>query len=76
MEARQAHAEGQVTGPVTLEVSWQIIERPSSRRIVGQRSVYVVEVEGQRKDVAAYVGRLSDAVSKWAGDIAAAIPAK
>ena len=66
--------EGQVAGPVTLEVSWQIVERPSSKRIAGQHSVYVIEAEPQHKDVAAYVWRLSEAVSKWANDIAVAIP--
>jgi len=68
--------EGQVTGPVTLEVSWQMIERPSAQQIAGQRSVYLIEAGPQPGDVAAYVARLSDAVSKWADDIATAIPAK
>ena len=65
--------EGTLAGPVTLEVSWEIVQRPSNKVIAGARSVYVVSANSHETDVAAYVNRLAAAVEEWSDDIAAAI---
>jgi uncharacterized lipoprotein YmbA len=68
--------EGPVSGAVTLEVSWQVVEVPSSKAIADQRSVYVVPAEAQGDEIANYVKRLSDALDQWANDIAVSIPSR
>lgn len=65
--------EGELSGPVTLDVSWQIVERPSAVVVSEARSEYVVAVEGQAHDVPAYVNRLSTALGTWANDLAPVI---
>jgi len=65
--------EGTLTGPVTLEVSWRVVQRSDKTVIAGKRSSYVVP-GGSSKDVSAYVERLSSAIALWADDVAAAIP--
>jgi len=65
--------EGTLTGPVTLDVSWQVVRRSDKTVIAGKRSSYVVP-GGNSKDVSAYVGRLSSAIARWSEDVGAAIP--
>lgn len=65
--------EGTLTGPVTLDVSWQVVQRSDKTVIAGKRSSYVVPGDNS-KDVSAYVERLSTAIARWADDVAAAIP--
>jgi len=64
--------EGKLDGPVTLDVSWQILHQPDGRVVASKHSVYVIPAG--RGDVASYVDRLSQALSEWAADVAAAIP--
>jgi len=64
--------EGKLDGPVTLDVSWQIVQQPDNRVVSSKHSVYVIPAGPG--DVASYVDRLSQALSKWAADVAAAIP--
>ena len=63
--------EGKLDGPVTLDVSWQILQQPDGRVVASKHSVYVIPAG--RADVASYVDRLSQALSKWATDVAPAI---
>ena len=65
--------EGTLAGPVTLEVSWQLLQRSSGEVIAAKRSEYVVPAQGRSKDVAAYVERLSAALALWADDVAATL---
>lgn len=65
--------EGTLDGPVTLDVSWQLVQQPSDRVLYSTHSVYVVSATGQQHDPAAYVERLSESVDRWAKDIASAI---
>jgi len=64
--------EGKLDGPVTLDVSWQILQQPDGRVLASKHSVYVIPAG--RGDVASYVGHMSQALSEWAADVAAAIP--
>jgi len=63
--------EGKLDGPVTLDVSWQILQQPDGRVLASKHSVYVIPAG--RGDVASYVDRLSQALSEWAADVASAI---
>ena len=54
--------EGTLAGPVTLEVSWQLVDRASGTAMARKRSAYTVPLQGKRTDVGAYVERLSDAL--------------
>jgi len=65
--------EGKLDGPVTLDVSWQILQQPDGRVVASKHSGYVIPAG--RGDVASYVDRLSQALSEWAADVAAAIRA-
>jgi uncharacterized lipoprotein YmbA len=64
--------EGTLAGPVTLNVSWQVVRRSDKTVIAVKRSSYVVP--GKSKEVSAYVERLSSAIAQWSDDVAAAIP--
>jgi len=64
--------EGKLDGPVTLDVSWQILQQPDGRVVTSKHSVYVIPAG--RGDAASYVDRLSRALSEWSADVAAAIP--
>jgi uncharacterized lipoprotein YmbA len=65
--------EGTLTGPVTLVVSWQVLQRSSGEVTAAKRSEYVVPAQGKAKVVSAYVERLSAALALWADDVAATI---
>jgi len=64
--------EGKLDGPVTLDVSWQILQQPDGRVVASKHSVYVIPAG--RGDVASYVERMSQALSEWAAEVTAAIP--
>lgn len=66
--------EGDLGGPVTLDVAWHIYQRPSGTVQTGKRAVYAVPAGGSPGDVAAYVDQLSRVISLWAADVAAVIP--
>ena len=66
--------EGAVSGPVTLEVTWQLIQRQSSAVVANKRSIYTIPSQKASNEVSAYVNRLSVAVAQWADEVAAAIP--
>ena len=66
--------EGTVSGPVTLEVSWQWVQRQSSAVVANKRSTYTIPSQKASNEVSAYVNRLSTAVAQWADEVAAAIP--
>jgi uncharacterized lipoprotein YmbA len=65
--------EGTLAGPVTLQVSWEVVQRPSAKVIASARSLYVIPGADQAKDVTAYVDRLALSVEQWSDEIAAAI---
>jgi len=66
--------EGTLDSGVILDVWWQVFQQPEGRVIASERSVYGVP-PGQL-DVAAYVDRLSQALSAWATDVAGRIPSQ
>ena len=65
--------EGSLGGAVVLAVTWQVVERPSSKVIAGKRSVYTVPAKKGSDTVTSYVERMSTALGEWSDDIAAAI---
>jgi uncharacterized lipoprotein YmbA len=65
--------EGTLEGTVALDVTWQIVERPTGRLIHGARAVYIVPSEAGHDDIAVYVERMSRAIGLWSADVAVAI---
>ena len=65
--------EGQLDGPVTLEVSWRVLQMPAATVVAEHRSVYVVPPAAGKQEVGEYVERMAVAVSQWSNDIADAI---
>jgi uncharacterized lipoprotein YmbA len=65
--------EGTLNGPVTLAVSWQVVQPSSGKAFGGKRATYSVPVQGKADTVSAYVERLSLALDEWAEDVAVVI---
>jgi uncharacterized lipoprotein YmbA len=65
--------EGTLDGPVELEVTWRVEERPGGRVLVSKRSVFTVPVAGEGKGPDTYVERLSQAIALWSKEIATVI---
>jgi len=68
--------EGALDSPVTLDVSWQVIESPGSDVKTSKRSVYVIPPTQGPGTVDSYVARLSAALERWSAEVAAAIRAR
>jgi uncharacterized lipoprotein YmbA len=64
--------EGPIDGPVTLDVSWQLFERPSNKILLSAHPAYEIPTEG-KTGVDAYVDRLAKALGKWGNEMAQAI---
>lgn len=75
LEVRYAvqRLEGTLDGPLTLEVSWQLFQRPSGRLVADRHFVHVIPAGGPSGDVTGYVERMSQAIDRWAEDVAAAV---
>jgi uncharacterized lipoprotein YmbA len=67
--------EGALDSPVTLDVSWQVIESPASDVRTSKRSVYVIPPTQAPGTVDSYVERLSAALEHWSAEVAGAIRA-
>jgi len=65
--------DGALEGAVTLDVSWQLIQRPGGKVISSTHAVYVAPVLKGSNQVLAYVERLSLALEHWADDLAKSI---
>ena len=68
--------EGQLDGPVTLEVSWQVFKMPAAAVVAEHRSVYVISSTTGRQEVGDYVKRMAEAIGQWSRDVAEAIRAR
>ena len=66
--------EGDLHGPVTLEVFWEVNDRKNQKTLAKKRSRYVIPPVGDPQKVDDYVGQMSTAIEKWAQDLALAIP--
>lgn len=65
--------EGTLDGPVTLDVDWQLIERPGGRVVSARHSIYEIQRSSPVAGIEGYVERLSRALDQWSEDVAAAI---
>jgi len=65
--------EGPLEGPVRLEVSWQLRQRPGRNVLISTQNSYEIPVDRKAAPVDSYVKALAEAIGRWATDVAEAI---